>query len=315
MTTILDRSQLEVILPHRGVNLFVDQVTVSADQQSSSSRIRLSDVPGSCLLMTRSGAAGRLWYEPFLAELLALTGAPLVSAQLPVGQVAAFGMMSRVRFGVAPPIDGEVMAEVTVLRRRDQTTFFRARAEHLGVCILEAEVASSVVDLRLFSPATEQTPVVDAGIPICMSAFAWKDSSLRLLDVILSEDATSRRLVAGFTFSSCHPFVSGHFPTAPLMMGVLQWAAMVDAVWLAHQRFGDARATSIVANGAVRRADGSLVAEIKELRIDIIDGAPFIRETKRIIFREPVHLRDRIVVEVTLVAQDSAQPAVASASS
>jgi 3-hydroxymyristoyl/3-hydroxydecanoyl-(acyl carrier protein) dehydratase len=306
MLTLLNRTDLEVILPHRGLNLFIDEVTVAPDKLSSSSRLRLRDVPCCTKLLTRSGPTGRIWSEPFMAELLALTGAPLVSQDLPPGHVAAFGMLSRVKFGTMPSLDDEVQAEVTVLRKRDQTTFFKARLENHGAIILEAEVASSVVDLAVFACRPAAAPLPDGGTPICMSSFGWKDSRLRLLDCILSEDAAAHRLSAGFTFSACHPFVQGHFPTAPLMMGVLQWAAMVDAVWLAYTRFGHGSRT-ILANGSVKRADGTLVAEIKDLLIDIIDGAPYIRETKRVIFREPVYLTNRVIIDVTL-SVDAAQP-------
>jgi len=308
MPTLLSRTDLEVILPHRGINLFIDEVKVSPDKLSSSSRLRLRDVPCCTKLLTRNGPTGPIWSEPFMAELLALTGAPLVSRDLPPGHVAAFGMLSRVKFGTMPSPDDEILAEVTVLRKRDQTTFFKARLENHGVVILDAEVASSVVDLAVFAGRAPAPALPDGGTPICMSSFGWKDSRLRLLDCILSEDSAAHRLSAGFTFSACHPFVLGHFPTAPLMMGVLQWAAMVDAVWLAYTRFGCTSST-ILAHGSVKRGDGTLVAEIKDLLIEIIDGAPYIRETKRVIFREPVYLTNRVIVEVTL-CMAAAQPAL-----
>ena len=312
MLTLLNRTDLEGLLPHRGLNLFIDEVRVAPDKLSSSSRLRLRDVPSCTKLLTRDGPAGRIWSEPFMAELLALTGAPLVSRDLPAGHVAAFGMLSRVKFGTMPSLDDEVQAEVTVLRKRDQTTFFKARLENHGQVILEAEVASSVVDLAVFAIRPAAATLPDGGTPICMSCFGWKDSRLRLLDCILSEDAATHRLSAGFTFSACHPFVQGHFPTAPLMMGVLQWAAMVDAVWLAYTRFGHGSSTDL-ANGSVRRADGALVAEIKDLLIEIIDGAPYIRETKRVIFREPVYLTNRVIIDVTL-AVEAVQPAALASS-
>jgi hypothetical protein len=82
------------------------------------------------------------------------------------------------------------------------------------------------------------------------------------------------------------------------MMGVTQWAAVADAAWIARNRFGIAGA--VVANGGIRRQDGSEVMDVRDLVLEPGGGVPRLTSTKRIAWREPVRPGDGLLVEVTV---------------
>ena len=85
----LDPETLKTRLPHRGHNIIPDLVTLSSDLLSSTSttHIPVNDLRGRELLGRRDRGEGRWLYEPMLAELLALTGVPLLHDQLAPGEI------------------------------------------------------------------------------------------------------------------------------------------------------------------------------------------------------------------------------------
>ena len=289
---------LEAHLPHRGVNLLPDSVEVACDLLTSVSttRIPLNDPRGRQVFARTDGR----WSEPFLAELMALTGVPLLAAKLGAnGNVAVFSMISKISFTAPALITDTVIGHAKITRERSGFTTFLTRAECNGVTILEAEVMSGSAPLSEIScfparPFHGQLP----SAPLPAGCLDFKPPHLRFVDSIVHADAASRTLVCSYTYPVTHPFVPGHFPGAPLMMGVTQWSAVADAAWVAAKLFGIQG--GVVANGTIKRQDGSEVLDVRELILEVADGVPYIASTKRVAFREPVRPTDGILIEVTV---------------
>ncbi len=300
--TTLDHEQLEAYLPHRGPNLIPDQVVMNAERTVSRSSTRvLRGDPRGREIFGRTGPGGQiLWYEPFLAELLALTGVPLLCERLaPLKQVAVFSMISRVAFHRPAPLYSEIVGHASITRDRSGFTVFASRAEVDGNLIFETEVMSGAATLEQVASAPIRPLVcVDNGHAIDPGMFAWKGPSLRFIDRVISSDQATGKLVASFHYPHHHAFVPGHFPGAALMMGVTQWAMVADAAWLARSAFGFTG--SVVAQGVVRRQDGSEIIDVRDLVLGVQDGLPSITSTKRLAFREPLRPGDGVLVEVTV---------------
>src|SRR4051812_2738656 len=97
----LDPKALEEYLPHRGPNLMPDRVTLSADRTSatSSTTVGTRDPRGRDIFSRVDGSGRPCWSEPFLAELMALSGVPLLHEELSKnGQVAVFSMISKISY-------------------------------------------------------------------------------------------------------------------------------------------------------------------------------------------------------------------------
>ncbi len=291
-----DLEALKSHLPHRGVNLLPDSVEISDCGLKAVSRTRIpaTDIRGRQVFARRDGR----WAEPFLAELMALTGVALVAPRLG-GNVAVFSMISRISFLLPPRITEEVVGHAAITRERSGFTTFSTRAECGGRTILEAEVMSgsaSMADISGFPARPFHGTLPAQALPAgCLD---WKPAHLRFVDNIVHAEPEQRKLLCSYTYPTDHPFVPGHFPGAPLMMGVTQWSAVADAAWVAAKLFGIVG--GVVANGSVKRQDGSDVLDVRELQLEVDDGVPRIASTKRVAFREPVRPSDGLLVEVTV---------------
>jgi len=303
---ILDHRALEAYLPHRGINLMPDQVELfdGGTKSRSLTRIPPGD-PRGREVFGRRDAEGRVcWYEPFLGELMALTGVSLLHERLaPSGQVAVFSSVSRVVIHGFAPLDAEVVVSTEITRDRGAFTIFSTWAECAGRRIVEAEVMSGVSTLAaILSAAAPAAGGAPAGEAIDPTALAWKPATMRLADRVVSADAASGRLVTAYTYPVDHPCVPGHFAGGPLMMGMMQWGAVADAAIIAARRF--ALGSTVVAQGVLRRIDGTEIVDIRDLSLTGCDGpAPRIAATKRIAFRGIVRPGEAVLAEVTVQAK------------
>lgn len=297
----LDPETLQAYLPHRGFNLMPDTVTLHEGGLKATSRTKIprGDARGR-EIFGRTDAGGQIcWYEPFLGELMALTGVPLLHERLsPLGHVAVFSMISRITFHRPVPLYGEVIGHAEITRDRSGFTQFSTFAEIDGQKILEAEVMSGSATLSQVASAPIRPLTTNVGHAYEVGQLAWKGAPLRFIDRIVESDPATGRLVASYHYPHNHPFVPGHFPEAALMMGVTQWAMVADAAWLARNQFG--LPGGVVANGVVKRQDGSEIIDVRDLVLGVNDGLPRITSTKRLAFREPVRPGDGVLIDVTV---------------
>jgi len=298
----LDHHGLQAWLPHRGANLFIDHVWANAERTRATSRttIAVNDPRGRELLLRRDGAGRRCWSEPLLLELMALSGIVLVHEKLALmNQVSVFSMVSRVAYHYLPGVGEEVVGHATLERSRSGFTIFSTRAEAAGRTVLEAEVMSGgAIMADIAGQPARPFNATPSGTPVDPSLFAWKPAHLRGIDSVVSADAASRTMVCSYVYPATHPFVAGHFPDAPLMMGVMQWNACCDCAWAARARFGLRGA--ITAQCRILRDSGKEVLDVRELVIGDADGVPMILSTKRLAFRDVVRPTDGLLIEATI---------------
>lgn len=300
MPTRLDYRALESHLPHRGCNLLPDGVDIddSGTFARSYANVQVGDPRGREVMGRRDATGTAYWYEPFMFEFLALTGLPLLTKRLAAaGQVGVFSSISRIVYHRHAPLSGKLVGHTEISRDRPPFTVFTSWAEVDGQRIMEGEVMSGVSTLAEVSGRPLRPLPLPPAEAIPDSAFAWKGRAIRFVDGVVSWDAAARHIVCSYTYPIDHPFVAGHFPGAPLMMGVTQLAAVADAAWLAAMRLGLHTCT---ASGTVRRPDGTEIAEIRELVITDDGGSPRIASLRRIAFREPVRPGDTLLIDTTL---------------
>ena len=295
---VLDHAALEAILPHRGVNLFLDRVEIAPDGQSARSFTRIA--PGETRgreLLARMGGAGACWYEPFIGEALALTGIPLIHDRLAAaGQTAVFSMVSRTTVPESAPLFDELTCEARISRDRGGFTVYATRATIDGRLVLESEVMSGAAILADIGRLAVRPLADHQGTPIDRSLFTWKDPRLVFIDRLLHSDPAQRRARFASTYPADHPFVPGHFPGMPVMMGMCQWTAVADAAWAMRALFG--LRGPITVNGTISRSDGTQILDVRELTL--IEEGPGCRiaGTKRLAFREPVRPGDGLIIDI-----------------
>jgi 3-hydroxymyristoyl/3-hydroxydecanoyl-(acyl carrier protein) dehydratase len=297
----LDPEALKSWLPHRGLNLFIDEVWSNADRSESRSRTRVDagDARGREALMRRDGSGRTCWSEPFLTELMALTGICLVHEALaPRNMVSVFSMISRLAYDYLPGLGEEVVGIAKVTRRRGDFTQFSVTASAAGKHVLDAEVMSGAAVLADIAGSPTRAFSKPIGDPIDPALFAWKPPHLRFIDRLVSADRATGKVVCSYTYPATHPFTAGHFPGAPLMMGVTQWSAAADAVWLARHLFDIPG--SVSGQCRILRESGAEILDVRDLLLLDQGGAPLITQTKRLAFREVVRPGDGFLIEATV---------------
>lgn len=297
----IDAKALEGYLPHRGPNLMPDLVEVDAAGTSTVSRttVPAGDPRGRTVFMRTGGVGAPCWYEPFLAELLALSGLPMLKSRLGEDRIAVFSMISRFAFAGTAPLGATITVRTRITRDRGAFTVYEADAEADGRKFLAGEIVSGIAPRAdLAGLPAEPGPAPASTRPIDDADFAWKPRSLRFVDALVEEDAAQRRVVCSYAYPSDHVFVPGHFPGAPVMMGVTQWTAIADAAWVACRRFGlDGR---VIAQGSIATAAGADVCDVRDLEFVVEDGVPRIVAMKRLAFRSPVVPGQRLLVRASV---------------
>ncbi|MFW5845447.1 MAG: hypothetical protein ACOCXJ_04390 [Planctomycetota bacterium] len=298
MSTTYRRQELEALVPHRGANILPDTLVVAPDGESSSSTVQLGPDDERCIFGREDGAGGHSWLEPFLGEFMALTGVPLLSGDLAAaGRVSVFSMVSRCSFSGDAPLHGTIEGRARITRRRGDFTQFACSVLHGDRELMTAEVMSGAAALADIAAGTAQPLTEDTGEQV--RPFLWKHPRLTFADRITAMDVDAGTLTASYTYPVDHPFVPTHFPGAPLMMGVTQWAAVADAAWLLAER---RQVDAITVDGQITRPDGSDVIDVRGLQMQAgPGGVPRIRGSKRVAFRDVVRPNDGILISVQAV--------------
>ena len=223
----------------------------------------------------------------------------ILSAKLAAqGQVAVFSMISKLTFHHEVPLHAEVIGHAELTRERGGFSSFGTKATVDGKHLLEAEVMSGSASMESISSIPAQ-PFASAPAFITGNQdLAFKAPAMRFADGLVSVDAAAKKAVAAYTYPVDHPFVPGHFPGAPLMMGVTQWSAAADAAWLAARHLG--LGPVVTAQARVFRPSGTEILDVRDLVLDGTTGVPRLVATKRLAFREPVRPTDGLLIEVSL---------------
>ncbi|TVR43476.1 MAG: hypothetical protein EA402_09595 [Planctomycetota bacterium] len=296
---VIPHTQLVDYIPHRGPNLMPDTVWLAPDLQSSRSETTiLPDDPRGRDCFWRLGADGmRYWNEPFLGELVALTGVPMLTEALnKEGKVAVFSAISKAEAPLPAPFHATLLGQAYITRSRSGFSQFNATLSVDGEVVYRAEVMSGSAAMAdiVGGERSAQSPLA-AGE--ALAPFPWKPSAMTFIDRILSDDG--KTLSLGYRYPETHPFVPGHFPEGPLMMGVTQWMAVADGLSLLLQRRGQSSG-EFCGQGSLTRADGTEVASARGLRLQLDQGIARCLELRRIMFREVVRPGDELIINVSL---------------
>lgn len=300
----IDHQGLEAYIPHRGLNILPDRVDIDDDWKHATSRtVVTSDDPRGRAVFARQDVDGSpVWNEPFIGELLALTGVSMLRPRLePRHQVAVFSAIRRVVFLRPVPMDQEVIGHAWLVRERGDFAQYRASLEHGGEEVFTAEIMSGAATLAEIygGPRAREADPFPAGTPAV--EVPWKPAAMRFVDRLLTLDESAGTASAAYTYPADHPMVPGHFPGAPLMMGVTQYSAVIDAAWqvLAGRGDGD---TVYRIDGTLVRPSGEEVMGVRDLRLRLEGGRPRLLATERIAFREVVRPGDHIRIDLRFAA-------------
>lgn len=310
MQTVLRTDEILSKLPHRYDNIIVD--TVTCIQEDSVERAELtvsfSEAERGLFLRTDPLSGKRTVITPFLMEILALGAG--ACTQRDADQLliyAGIAMFKKVHDLV---VDDVAFGVVT--KRRSKGFFIPCEAQLYtsdNRLICTSELTAALVPVAALAQNTNKKtmalPEKKERISVDKTRYG-KTISMVAIDAIVQ--CTADSIVTWYTYPQDHPFVRGHFPGNPVMMGVMQWMLVEDAlqayVWETYVAGSVPESLSL--DAVILRADGVIVAEIKGYRavLTVTDTGVYanLLETKKIIFREPLRPGESVYAVLTEIA-------------
>jgi 3-hydroxymyristoyl/3-hydroxydecanoyl-(acyl carrier protein) dehydratase len=292
----IDHEKLYDYLPHRGVNLFIDSVDLDRENKSG---VGKTVVPAGDprTVLGRTLAGQTCWWEPFLAEFLALSGIPMIADRGAPGAIAVFSMISKFK-RLAPVLLHEPMqADVRITRERKDFTVQTGEIIQNGEIKVTAEIMSGwapAESVAAAEPRTDAAPDGGDEVP----APDDRNETLGFLSQYYGPDAENADLHRGsYTYPTDHLLVPGHFPAGGVMMGVTQWAAVAELAGVV------AKANnwqSMTVSGGLTRPNGDRIVDVRGLQLSLVDGSVVIDSTARIAFRDLVRPGETVLPEINI---------------
>jgi 3-hydroxymyristoyl/3-hydroxydecanoyl-(acyl carrier protein) dehydratase len=271
---------LEAPIPHRGVNILIDSVKVVSDDGSERGESRLclasGDARGRDIFLRGSADGGSVIMEPVFAEHLALSAICVIRSDMEADEIAFFSVISS--FKVTREVRSGEHLSAEAVRLRDKGRFRRFH----GIVRGEDGSTAAETDIMAYTaapaPSSERRdsgklvapPESGEARRVDPAAFGWKRPEMVFVHERTHLSPDMEQAVLRYVYPADHPFCPGHFPGNPVMMGITQWIAALDAAaWLLFERaeagLAGAGASRWKADVDILRESGALVAEVKGL--------------------------------------------------
>jgi len=305
---IFEKVVLETKLPHRFENILLDSCEVNSESLESKFQVTLaSEDPEGRELFLKQGSSGT-WevMTPFLVEMIAL-GAIVSGGDIPEGKNAFFAAISNFkREGIFSA--GDILEGSTVFQGERGGLFRYAGKTSCGAATAEAKLMAVYVDQNGGSAesvqAPKELPPLELGVPIPHPDY--KPREMFFLDQLRYYTADPGVIVCSYTYSPDHPLTKGHFPGAPVMMGVSQWLMLEDACYVFARELARKGKYTMECNADIVKADGSPVCEIRKAVVDIYSDCPGIKDqadlvaTKKISFKGAAKPGEELLIHLTV---------------
>ncbi len=291
----LSQSDIEGYIPHRFENLLLDscQVCLSDHTGEATLCIGKDDALDRSIFYQSNSLSTAVMLAPFYMEILALA-AIVCNPKLNPDELVIYAAISQFE-----KLDDLELGQCGVAKVKPESSkgdFFKYSGQILkpdGTCI-----AKGVMMAFHFNVSDQQSlfEASSLGQPLekTVAAPAFKSSALWMADQIVSLDPEGGTCVFRYYYPATHPFVKGHFPGKPMMMGVMHWLSVADGCYLLAQALkaqGKSGAYEMKGDGQVRKQDGSVVCDVKgfvvrgKIGVPGQSEAPEIVKTLKVAFR------------------------------
>jgi len=300
----MTHEELLEVMPHRGRNVLIDDyVDEGADEGTDEGKrggrgtltIAEGDAFGRDLFLVR--CAGELRYSAFfLVEHVALNSVMILREDMGGGRLAYFSAVTKLTVHDTATAGTPLVSHV--VRTKDRRAFrgFSARVETAdGRPILDVNFMAYLA-ARGDRPDTQAMSVAPEGF--CRAAperFPGFDKALVFCG---DADALGR---CGGVYPADNPLCEGHFPGAPVMMGMAQWLAVAQRGAI-DAPTGE---SEIAGSGSIARADGTPVLDVAGLRAAVTKDADGnvvglrLLATRKVAFRGMIFPGDAYVATFT----------------
>ncbi len=310
MRTPLSPTETLERLPHRHENIIIDEVTCIQDGEISQAELSVTlslEDPARAIFLRTLPNGEIVALTPVFMEILAL--ASVVCTPKNAHQILIYAGIAM--FKKVHDLKAGEKASGVVTRKRGRGVFINCEAQLYtddNRLVCTSELTAALVDRTLLEQSDDLTAKRSIPLPVQTCAIAidkpryGKDLRMVVADTIvhLAEDM----IVTRYRYPEDHPFVRGHFPGNPVMMGVMQWMAIEDAfqAYAWHYYTAATLPETVTLEGTLIRADGAIVAEIKGYKARLTgDAFCELIETKKVIFREPLRPGETVFAVLTSI--------------
>jgi 3-hydroxymyristoyl/3-hydroxydecanoyl-(acyl carrier protein) dehydratase len=303
--------QIEELVPHRYENLVVDHVDLAVSDSAVEGFLELcvaqNDALGRDIFFKQKRYGHFVMMSPILMEVLAL-GSIVCSDKMAPGNLVFFAGISQFvkhqDLGLSQPFKGQVK------KVKDKAGFLVCDAKGFvqDTLITEAQLMAFFPDPAMVAAAPKSPKKqVQFALTQHMSFFLPKQPSLKhplmyVVDELMDDNTYEKTALARYKFPAHHPLVKGHFPGNPVLMGVMQWMMVEDAVLaLLLHRKGASEASSarfkVSGNAELAKKDLTSVAEIKGFSVEAVLGHAQCPDQAELVKTDKVTFRDRVSPE------------------
>ena len=296
----LTQEDVEAIIPHRFENLLIDSCIREEDNFSFHLNLNKEDPLGRDLFLTQNS----LIY-PVLTEVLALASIicedPTKSDVIPI-----FATITR--FKVTKAFKNACLSGY-VTHKSSKQGFFRYEGH-----ISDNQGASASAQLMAYATKkddlnqeSEPAKTYDLGnfeaSKLC-SPTPYKDPNMSCITSI--ERINEHEIITSYSYPFSHPLIKGHFPDNPVMMGVMQWMMVEDAIYAHSKEYPSFYPNNcLLAEGVIVNEKNEIICELQGVEL-CVDKHPdylffvYTKAAKRIFFRGLVKPGTRLFCHVTL---------------
>ncbi len=272
-------------MPHRGRNVVIDDFRATGECAGEGFLTIAKGDPAGRDLFLVSSPEGLRYSHVFLVEHVALTSILCIQSDMGGGRIAYFSKITKYERKGDAPAGTPLVSRLSRGRDRGEFRAFDAEVSTIaGEPLLTVSFMAFLAPRGAPLPAREE-PIEDLDwVRPDPGSFPCYPASMALLAP--PADGVPPRAV----YPGDHPLCPGHFPGAPVMMGMTHWLAVAQAA-----AFSAPIGRSVVSgSGALTRTDGRVVVEVAGLAVEVEkngDGQVVdlrLQKTKKVAFRERV---------------------------
>lgn len=302
----LTPTDIEDYIIHRFENFLLDEVDVDTDNRDNNElkiTISTDDHLGRDIFLKQRTKEKKALIIPAYMEILALA-CITATRKLDKNEMVIFTGISNFKrlssFDEGKTISGQV------IKLSDKKGFlkFKGHLSDGNTVIGEGTMMAFFTDVNTKSDAvkTVELPPQTCDKQINKSLFP-KSEHMVVSDTI--KHITNDEIVTSFTYPDTHPLIKGHFPKNALMMGIMQWLAVEDALTNYCIEKDISENTQLCTDAIIVKSDGNLVAEFKNVLVDALfaqadtPNQTEICETKKVTFRNMVKPNETVFIHCT----------------
>ncbi|MAH80506.1 MAG: hypothetical protein CMP39_02335 [Rickettsiales bacterium] len=310
MSIVIDQEKIKEHIIHRYENILLDRILVEElDNGKGDLELCITDNDplGRDIFLTERKFKEKVIMTPIFMEIMALA-AITCSGKVEEGQVVFFTGISQFEKFSELPVGQTNKGFVEKLSEK------KGFLKYKGDLKTESgQIAATGSMTAYFMQESEQEgdsatkktielPSQKDVIPLNKSTYPKQVDMVIANTISVLSDSSC---IVNYTYPTDHPLNKGHFPGNPVMMGVMQWMSVADALTAfleAQEKDGECR---ISCNAVIANQDNVVIAEFKKveckawINVDGIGNQADIIKTNRIVFRSMVKPGDTLSIWAT----------------